>query len=194
MTGSSPLDSAAPDPRDRLADANRAYVEHFDGVDAAKRPNAHVFVLTCMDARIDPLRLLGLGLGEAHVMRNAGGRVSDDAVRSLVLSSTLLGTRHVLVIHHTDCGLGSTSDDELRDQLRERGIDVGNLWTGAFGDLERSVLDDVETLRSHPLVGGRVTVTGHIYDVHTGRLQPVGADSGVEADADDGADRDDATG
>lgn len=173
MTGSNVPDSDAPDPRERLAEANRAYAEQFDGADVAKRPSAHVFVLTCMDARIDPLELLGLGLGDAHVMRNAGGRVSDDVVRSLVLSSTLLGTRHVLVIHHTDCGLGSTSEDGLRGQLREHGVDVGNLWTGAFGDLDGSILEDVETLRSHPLIGERVTVTGHVYDVHTGELRPV---------------------
>lgn len=176
MTGSTAAGGDAPDPHERLLDANRGYAEHFDGADASKYPTTQVFVLTCMDARIDPLRLLGLDLGDAHVMRNAGGRVSDDAVRSLVLSSVLLGTRHVMVVHHTDCGLGSTSDDGLREDLRDHGVDVGNLWTGAFGDLDQSVRDDVDILRTHPLIGGRVTVTGHVYDVATGELRPVATD------------------
>lgn len=187
MTTPSDSTHDAPDPRERLLDANRGYAEQFDAADAPKYPTEQVFVLTCMDARIDPLRLLGVDLGAAHVMRNAGGRVSDDAVRSVVLSSALLGTRHVMVVHHTDCGLGSTSDEELRDDLRDHGIDVGNLWTGAFGDLDDSVRDDVAILRSHPLVGDRVTVTGHVYDVSTGQLRTidtVAQGAAEQADAD----------
>ncbi len=159
--------------REWLLTANLAYVESFDGADAPKRPARRLFVLTCMDARVEPLRLLGLGLGDAHVVRNAGGRVSDDAVRSLVLSSALLGTTHAVVIHHTDCGLGMTSDDQVRSDLRDAGVDVGNLWIGAFADVDHSVRDDVDTLRSHPLVADRVAVTGYVYDVRTGHLRPV---------------------
>jgi carbonic anhydrase len=184
MTPSSDASGDVTDPRERLLDANRAYAEHFDGAEAPKRPGEQLFVLTCMDGRVDPMRLLGLDLGAAHVMRNAGGRVSDDTIRSLVLSSVLLDTRHVMVIHHTDCGLGSTSDDGLREDLRGRGVDVGNLWTGAFGDLEDSVREDVQTLRSHPLVGGTVSVSGHVFDVGTGELRPVDA----PVDAHDGPD------
>lgn len=167
------MTSDASDLREQLLDANHAYMEGFEGADAAKRPARQLFVLTCMDARVDPLRLLGLDVGDAHVMRNAGGRVSDDAVRSLVLSSALLGTQHAVVIHHTDCGLGLTSDDAVRDDLAGHGLDVGNVWIGAFDDLDQSVRDDVETLRSHPLIADRITVWGCVYDVRTGHLRPV---------------------
>lgn len=155
-----------------VVDGNRAYVEDFDEGSLPKRPAKHVFVLTCMDARVDPVRMLGLELGDAHVMRNAGGRVSDDAVRSLVVSSALQGTREVLVIHHTDCGLGGTTDDELRAELTDRGVDVGNLWIGAYGDIDDSVREDVATLRG--AVGAdALTITGHVYDVRTGHLRAV---------------------
>jgi carbonic anhydrase len=168
MTATDDADGVAPS----LLEANRAYREQFTEGDIPKRPTRHLFVLTCMDARIDPLRLLGLELGEAHVMRNAGGRVSDDALRSLVLSSVLLGTRDVVVIHHTDCGIGATSDAQVRADLADHGIDVGNLWIGSFDDLDSSVRDDIATLRSS-LAGAELTVTGYVYDVRTGSLRAV---------------------
>lgn len=155
-----------------LLDANRAFAAEFTGGDTPKRPARQLFVLTCMDARVDPLRLLGLELGDAHVMRNAGGRVSDDALRSVVISSALLGTREVVVIHHTDCGLGHTTDEQVRRDLAEQGVDVGNLWIGAFDDLDASVRDDVATLRSS-LAAADIAVTGYVYDVRTGALRQV---------------------
>jgi len=158
-----------------LVDANRAYAAAFTEGDRAKRPARELFVLTCMDARIDPLRLLGLELGDAHVMRNAGGRVSDDALRSVVISSALLGTREVVVIHHTDCGLGHTTDEQVRHDLAAQGVDVGNLWIGAFDDLDGSVRDDVATLRSS-LAAADIAVTGYVYDVRTGALRTVDDD------------------
>lgn len=168
MTGSDDVDDGAPS----LLDANRTFAEGFSGGDMPKRPARQLFVLTCMDARIDPLRLLGLKLGDAHVMRNAGGRVSDDALRSLVLSSALLGTREVVVIHHTDCGLGATTDEQLRRDLADQGIDVGNLWIGAFDDLDASVREDVATLHTS-LAAADIAVTGYVYDVRTGALRAV---------------------
>lgn len=158
-----------------LVNANRAYADAFDRGDLPKRPARQLFVLTCMDARVDPLRLLGLEPGDAHVMRNAGGRVSDDALRSLVLSSALLGTRHVIVIHHTDCGLGATTDEQVRQDLAAGGIDVGNLWIGAFDDVDTSVRDDVATLLAS-LEDADITVTGYVYDVRTGALRTVDED------------------
>ncbi|HEX6256069.1 MAG TPA: carbonic anhydrase [Euzebyales bacterium] len=155
-----------------LVDGNRSYSETFDAGHTPKLPARGLFVLTCMDARVDPLRLLGLELGDAHIMRNAGGRVSDDAVRSLVVSSALQGTREVAVIHHTDCGLGATTDEQMRADLAARGVDVGNLWIGAFDDVDDSVRDDVATLRAS-LAGAEVTVTGYVYDVRTGALREV---------------------
>lgn len=153
-------------------DANRAYAHGFSDGDLAKRPARRLFVLTCMDARVDPMRLLGLELGDAHVMRNAGGRVSDDALRSLVLSSALTDTREVVVIHHTDCALGATTDDQVRGDLADRGFDVGNLWIGAFDDLDASVREDVATLRSS-LASADLAVSGYVYDVRTGALRTV---------------------
>ena len=118
----------AADLYDDLLRASRAHAaaatRAAGDVPAAKLPARRLFVLTCMDARVDPLRMLGLRPGDAHVVRNAGGRVTDDVVRSLVLSSALLGTRHVAVVHHTDCGLLAPGDAHVRAQLRERGVDV----------------------------------------------------------------------
>lgn len=156
----------------RLLDANQRYAEQFPDADAAKRPARRVFVLTCMDARVDPLRVLGLDVGDAHVVRNAGGRVSDDVVRSAVMSSALLGTDHAVVIHHTDCGLGPTTADAMRSDLAAAGVEVGNLWLGTFEDLDDSVREDVANLTT--VLGPRdVTVSGFVYDVSTGRLRPV---------------------
>lgn len=156
----------------RLLGDNRAYAEQFADGDVAKRPARRLFILTCMDARVEPLRVLGLDLGDAHIVRNAGGRVSDDVVRSAVLSSALLGTDHALVIHHTDCGLGPTTEEAVRSDLADAGIEVGNLWLGTFEDLDDSIREDVAHLRA--VLGPRdVAVSGYAYDVSTGRLRAV---------------------
>ena len=156
----------------RLLEANQSFAEQFADGDAPKRPTRRLFILTCMDPRVEPLRLLGLGIGDAHVVRNAGGRVSDDVVRSAVLSSTLLGTDHAVVIHHTDCGLGPTTDEAVRSDLAEAGVEVGNLWLGTFDDLDGSVREDVAHLRA--VLGRRdIVVSGFVYDVSTGRLRQV---------------------
>jgi carbonic anhydrase len=125
-----------------------------------------------MDARLDPATFLGLHEGEAHVIRNAGGRAAD-AIRSLVISQQLLGTREVVVIHHTDCGMLTFTDDQLRQKLRD---DLGVQTTEAFlpfSDLEQSVRDDVAAIRTAPLLLKDVPVRGFIYDVRTGRLREV---------------------
>ena len=125
-----------------------------------------------MDARLDPARFLGLQEGDAHVIRNAGGRAAD-AIRSLVISQQLLGTREVVVIHHTDCGMLTFTDDQLRQKLRDDlGVQTNDVFL-PFSDLEQSVRDDVAAIRTSPLLLKDVPVRGFIYDVRTGRLQEV---------------------
>lgn len=158
---------------EQIMRAGRTYAETASGTQASKLPERALFVLTCMDARVDPLRILGLDLGDAHVVRNAGGRVTADVVRSLVLSSVLLGTRHVAVIHHTDCGLQAPSDAHVHEQLRDRGVDVGDMAIGTFDDVDESVRDDVAALAGDPLVETSMTVSGYVYDVGTRELRTV---------------------
>jgi carbonic anhydrase len=173
--------------------ANKAYAESFgDKGKLPMPPGRHFAILTCMDARLDPAKYAGLAEGDAHVIRNAGGRASDDAIRSLVISYKLLGTREWFVVHHTDCGMLTFNDEVMRrllaSSLKTATIDAGG-WhdTGAgpgsveaeyidwlsFGDLSRSVADDVQRIRSHPLVPPEIPIYGYIYDCKTGRLNEV---------------------
>lgn len=158
---------------EQIMRAGRAHADMAADDQPSKLPRRALFVLTCMDARIDPLRLLGLQLGDAHIVRNGGGRVTSDVVRSLVLSSALLGTRHVAVIHHTDCGLRAPSDAHVHEQLRARGVDADDMEIGTFDDLDASVRDDVATLVDEPLVGASLTVSGYVYDVDSRDLRAV---------------------
>jgi carbonic anhydrase len=154
--------------------ANEAYAANFAKGDLPMPPGRQFAVLVCMDARIDPARALGLHEGDAHVIRNAGGRASDDALRSLIISYKLLGTRAFLVIHHTDCGMLTFSNDQLRDMLKQdMSADASSIDFLPFSDLEQSVRDDVATIRSSPLIPNDIPVDGFIYDVRTGRLQAV---------------------
>ena len=137
-------------------------------------PARQVAVLTCMDARIDPARILGLEEGDAHVIRNAGGRASVDAIRSLVISQQLLGTNTVVVIHHTDCGMLTFSNADLRTKLKqELKADADHIDFLPFKDLEQSVRDDIATLKASPLIPDNVDISGFIYDVKSGKLSPV---------------------
>src|SRR5512132_1042427 len=131
--------------RDDVLAANANYSREFgDKARLAMPPARHFAILTCMDARLDPAKLLGLAEGDAHVIRNAGGRASDDAVRSLVISQQLLGTQEVLVIHHTDCGMLTFSNEDMHKLLRSRfGADPGRTDYLPFRDLAQSVRDDV---------------------------------------------------
>ena len=154
--------------------ANEAYAASFNKGDLPMPPARHVAVLTCMDARLHPARFLGLELGDAHVIRNAGGRASDDAIRSLVISEQLLGTNEVVVIHHTDCGMLTFSNDDLRVKVKQDlHANADNIDFLPFKDLEQSVRDDVATIKSSPLIPDNVEVSGFIYDVHSGKLLPV---------------------
>lgn len=152
-----------------LLRANEAYRKDcFQLASRTPRPSGRLVILTCMDARLDLFRALGLDVGQAHVLRNAGGRASDDAIRSLVVSTHLLETREIGVIHHTNCGLEGVSDEEVAARTGVSGIRFL-----AFDSLERSVEDDVEVIRSCGLLPQAVTVWGAIYDVDSGALRVV---------------------
>lgn len=173
-----------------ILEANDRYAEAFgDKGKLAMPPVRRFAILTCMDARLDPAKFAGLVEGDAHVVRNAGGRASDDAIRSLVISYKLLGTREWFVVHHTDCGM-LTFTDEVMEDLLAQSLEPARLgpsgWedTGqkggalegrfvkwlAFSNLEKSVVEDVERIRAHPLVPYDIPVFGYIYDTASGRL------------------------
>lgn len=175
---------------DEVLSANQEYVANFgDKGNLPLPPGRRFAILTCMDARLDPAKYAGLTEGDAHVIRNAGGRASDDAIRSLVISYKLLGTREWFVIHHSDCGMQLFTDEIIRGLLKnsletavidENGWrDVGQIpgsdeaefidWL-TFKDLAESVYVDVKRIRNHPLVPPTVPIYGFIYDVKTGQL------------------------
>lgn len=152
--------------------ANKDYVAQFTKGDLALPPARKVAVVVCMDARLDPAKALGLQEGDAHVIRNAGGRVVD-ALRSVIISQRLLGTREIVVIHHTDCGMLTFTDEDLRTQLKkETGEETEHIHFHPFNDLKKSVVDDVKVLKESPLVLD-VPVTGYVYDVRTGAIEKV---------------------
>ena len=154
--------------------ANDAYASSFSKGNLPMPPARHVAVLTCMDARLLPSRFLGLEEGDAHVIRNAGGRASDDTIRSLAISQQLLGTNEVVVIHHTDCGMLTFSNEDLRKKLKqELNADAEHIDFLPFKDLEQSVREDVATIKNSPLLLKNIEVSGFIYDVKSGRLLPV---------------------
>ena len=159
---------------DELVEANEKFAAGFDQGGLAMPPARKVAVLACMDARLHPSKFLGLEIGDAHVIRNAGGRASDDAIRSLIISQRLLGTKEVLVIHHTDCGMLTFSNDQLREKLKaETGNDASKIDFLPFPELDRSVRDDVKRIKESPFVDKDVAVTGFVYDVNTGRLRRI---------------------
>ena len=178
---------------DEVLAANSKYSHSFGDKSHLGLPPARRFaILTCMDARLDPAKYAGLSEGDAHVIRNAGGRATDDAIRSLVISYKLLGTREWFVIHHTDCGMELFTDDiiaGLLEQSLETSVFEQNQWKDVgrgpgsiagryikwhtIRNLEQSVIDDVAQIRSHDLAPGHIPIYGYIYDVRTGRLSEV---------------------
>jgi len=152
--------------------ANERYASAFEKGGLPLPPARRVAVVACMDARLDPARILGLEEGDAHVIRNAGGRAAD-ALRSLVIPQQLLGTREIVVIHHTDCGMVTFTDEQLRQKLREGLGQETDAEFLPFRDLGQSVRDDVEAIRKSRLLFPDVPVSGFVYDVRTGRLRPV---------------------
>jgi carbonic anhydrase len=161
-----------------LLNGNQQYAEGFTQGDLALPPARKLAAVVCMDARLDPLSLLGLHLGDTHVIRNAGGRVTEDALRSLAISERLLGTDTIVVIHHTDCGMLTFRNDQIRDQIKRELGDAAYAVAEQtdflpFSDLEQSVRDDVAAIKASPLIPDNITVYGFVYDVHTGKLAQV---------------------
>ena len=163
---------------DELLRNNEAYAAAFDAGGLPMPPAKRVAVLSCMDARVIPSRILGLELGDAHIIKNAGGVVTDDAIRSLAISQNLLGTEEIVLIHHTDCGMLTFSDDELADRL-ERETGERPTWQAqAFTDLEQDVRASIAALRASPFLPRKDAIRGFVYDVETGRLSEVRSDLG----------------
>jgi carbonic anhydrase len=164
---------------DELVQANADYASRFDRGDLPMPPARRLAIVTCMDARIIPSRALGLEEGDAHVIRNAGGRARD-ALRSLVISQRLLGTNEIAVIHHTDCGMLTFTNPVLHAKVKQDlGADSTAIDFLPFSDVEESVREDVEFLLSSPLIPRDVPVRGFVYDVTTGRLNEVATPAAV---------------
>jgi carbonic anhydrase len=175
--------------------ANKAYVSEFGDKGTLALPPARGFaILTCMDARLDPAKYAGLSEGDAHVIRNAGGRASDDAIRSLVISYKLLGTKEWFVIHHSNCGMEFFTDEVMRGLL-SKSLETAALGDTGFYDVgkgpgsdeaayidwltisdqEKAVADDVQRIRRHPLVPKNIPIYGYVYEVETGKLREITA-------------------
>jgi carbonic anhydrase len=158
---------------DQLLANNAAYASRFSRDHLPQRPAKKVALVTCMDARLDPAQALGLLAGDAHVLRNAGGLVTEDVIRSLVISQHLLGTEEVMVVQHTGCGMANLSEPAVKAQI-EAGTGVRPSFAlGAFDDLDASVRRSVALIRESPYVPNTDAVRGFVYDIETGRLREV---------------------
>ncbi len=158
---------------DELLRNNEEYASTFDKGDLPMPPGKQIAIVTCMDARLSPYVMLGLHEGEAHVIRNAGGVITDDEIRSLVISQRLLGTQEVMLIQHTDCGMLTFSDDEVKQQIQD---DVGikpHFSLESFSDLEENVRQSIARIQSSPFIPHKDSVRGFVYEVETGRLREV---------------------
>ena len=190
-----------PEDRDSLVNliaANKSYEQKFDKSDLDAKPVKRISILTCMDCRMNPYEFAGLKEGEAHIIRNAGGRATDDAIRSLVISHKFLGTLDWFVIHHTQCGMATLNDEIIGELLEgdlETSIFEDGVWKNpdrvtsdntkagsdagksihwhTISDLQESVSGDMEKIKSHPLVPSHINIYGFIFDVKTGSLIPV---------------------
>ena len=158
---------------DELLTNNRSYAGQFDKGDLPLPPAKKVAVVACMDARLDPARVLGLEEGDAHVIRNAGGVISDDAIRSLTISQRLLGTEEIVLIHHTDCGMLTFRDDDVKDQItKETGVRPA-FALESFGDLDDDVQQSIARIKASPFIPHTDDVRGFVYEVESGKLREV---------------------
>jgi carbonic anhydrase len=160
---------------DELLQNAKAYRDTFTKGDLPLPPARKVAVLACMDARLNPYGLLGLQEGDAHVIRNAGGVVTDDEIRSLAISQRLLGTEEVILIHHTDCGMLTFTDDEFKRSVQDD-VGIKPEWAAeAFPDLDEDVRQSIARINASPFIPRKDSVRGFVYDVHTGELREVQA-------------------
>src|SRR6058998_2196898 len=158
---------------DQLLENAESYASRFDRGELPLPPARKVAVVACMDARLNPYGLLGLAEGDAHVIRNAGGVITDDEIRSLSISQRLLGTEEIMLIHHTDCGMLTFSDDDFRRQVQQE-TGVKPEWAAeAFDDLEEDVRQSIARIKASPFIPKKNNVRGFVYDVHTGALAEV---------------------
>ncbi len=157
--------------------ANESYAQNFTLGDLPMPPGRKLAVVACMDARVTVEELLGLKTGDAHIIRNAGGIVTEDALRSLIISHHLLGTQEFMFIHHTDCGMLTFQDTELRAKLQQQTgtATVAPVHFHAFSDLEEDVRQQIQKVKSHPWIPAHIPVRGFVFDVQTGRLHEVSA-------------------
>jgi len=160
---------------DELLRNNHSYAGSFKKGDLPLPPARHVAVVACMDARLDVHKILGLQEGDAHVIRNAGGAVTDDAIRSLAISQRLLGTKEIILIHHTDCGMLTFTDDQVKGTIeKETGIRPA-FALEAFSDLDEDVKQSIARIKASPFIPHKSNIRGFVYDVRTGKLNEVGA-------------------
>jgi carbonic anhydrase len=158
---------------DELVHNNERYAEQFEKGGLPLPPAKGVAVVACMDARLHVSKVLGLTEGDAHIIRNAGGVVTDDEIRSLAISQRLLGTREIILIHHTDCGMLTFKDDEFRHQIEEE-TGVRPEWAAeAFSDLDDDVRQNVARIKASPFIPHKDAIRGFVYEVETGRLREV---------------------
>jgi carbonic anhydrase len=158
---------------DELLRNNEQYAESFEKGDLPMPPAKQIAIVTCMDARLSPYVMLGLSEGDAHVIRNAGGVITDDEIRSLVISQRLLGTREVMLIHHTNCGMLTFSEEELKDQIQEEIGIKPPFALESFTDLEENLRQSIRRIETSPFIPHKDSVRGFIYEVETGRLREV---------------------
>jgi carbonic anhydrase len=158
---------------DELLKNAEKHAESFDKGDLAMPPAKKVAILACMDARVNPYPIFGLELGDAHVIRNAGGVVTDDEIRSLAISQRLLGTEEIILMHHTDCGMLTFNDEDFRRQIQEE-TGIKPAWSAeAFDDLEADVRQSINRIKSSPFIPKKDSIRGFIYEVESGSLHEV---------------------
>jgi carbonic anhydrase len=163
---------------DELLDRNRDFAGSRPAAHVDIHPSRRLAIVTCMDSRLDVFAALGLGNGEAHILRNAGGVITDDVIRSLAISQRRLGTREVMLIHHTDCGMQSLTDDGFRAELREATGVAPAFAIESFDDLDSDVRQSILRVRRSPFLEHRDAVRGFVYDVDTHALREVHVDDG----------------
>jgi carbonic anhydrase len=158
---------------DELLRNAEKYAEEFDKGDLPMPPGRKVAIVACMDARLSPFALLGLEVGDAHVIRNAGGVITDDEIRSLAISQRLLGTEEIILLHHTDCGMQTFTDDEFRQSIQEE-TGIKPTWSAeCFSDVDEDLRQSLARIQASPFIPKKDSVRGFVYEVETGRLREV---------------------